>query len=173
MESGAAGRPVSPEHGKARAAIPGRSRLVPTRRSAPGALSVSYSNKTGYSVNVERLGRAISTGAGPPGGPWPPETHPFGKRREGSDSNQAQLFSHPPAGGQGLIEVAPPVRGGELRAHPGGALRHHRVAEAGDEDALLKEHLAHPDRGRGLPDDHRDDRGLSGERLEADRKSVV
>src|ERR1043166_9243560 len=116
MESGGAGLQVSPEHGKARAAIPGRSRLAPTRRAALGALSVSYSNNTGYSVNVERLGRSMSTGAGAPGGRWPPETHPFGKRREGSDSNQAQLFSHPLEGRQGLIEVVPPVRGRDLAA---------------------------------------------------------
>jgi len=36
MESGAVGRPVSPEHGKARAAIPGCSRRICLRRRAPG-----------------------------------------------------------------------------------------------------------------------------------------
>src|ERR1051325_4145265 len=134
---------------------------------------VTYSNKTAYSVNVARLGRGLSPRPGAPRAPWPSETHPFGKRREGPGSNQAELFSHPREGRQGLIEVVPLVRGGDLAADPRRALRHHRVAEAGDEDALLEEQLAHPDRGRRLADDHRDDRGLSGERLEAELEEAI
>ena len=42
------------------------------------------------------------------------------------------------------------------------------IAEAGDEHALGQQQVAHPDRRGGLAQDDRDDRGLAGERLEAE-----
>src|ERR1041384_703038 len=173
MESGAAGRPVSPEHGKARAASAGRPQPLRRHRAAPRGALVTYYNKTGYGVNVERLGRGVSAGPKPPGGPWPSETHPFGKRREGQGSDQPELISDPPKGRGGRVEVVALVARRDLTADPRRTLRHDRVAEPGDEDALVEEHFAHPDRGRGLADDHRDDRSVSGERLEAELEEAA
>ncbi len=59
------------------------------------------------------------------------------------------------------------MRGRNLAAEPCGAVRNHRETEARDEDPLVEEHLAHPDRVRRLADDDRHDRRLAFERLES------
>src|SRR5512146_170200 len=67
----------------------------------------------------------------------------------------------------GAVEVLLGQRGGHLDADPRGALRYDRVAEAGDEDALLEQALREADRERGLADDDRHDRALARDRPEA------
>ena len=65
------------------------------------------------------------------------------------------------------VQVVPRVAGRDLASYARLALRHHRKAEAGDEHALVEQHVAHPDRRRRLADDDRHDRRLARKRLES------
>src|SRR6476469_3760295 len=66
-----------------------------------------------------------------------------------------------------FIQVIPGMWCGNLAADPRLTLRHHGVSEAGHEHALGQQHVAHPDRGRRLADDDRDDRRLPRQRLDS------
>src|SRR5438093_10187348 len=53
------------------------------------------------------------------------------------------------------------------------AMRHHRVPESGDEYPLCQQQVAHLDRLSSLAQDHRHDWGLTGERLESQRRQLA
>ena len=92
---------------------------------------------------------------------------------ESGELNEAELSPDLGEGGERLVEIVPGVRGGDLATHAGLPLRHYRVTEAGHEDPFGQEQVAHPDGGRGLPEDDGNDRSLTGERLEAQLEEAI
>ena len=90
------------------------------------------------------------------------------RARPCSAHSSSQLLSDLLERGQRPLDVLLLDRRRHLDANPRRPLRDDRVAEPGDEDALLEQPLAEADRERGLADDDRDDRGLAVERREAE-----
>src|SRR5882672_8495519 len=74
---------------------------------------------------------------------------------------------------KGEVEVVLSVRGGQLATYTRMSLRDNWIAKARHEDALGQEQLAHTDRLGGLTQDHGDDGGIAGQRLEAERQQLL
>src|SRR5207244_13408130 len=75
----------------------------------------------------------------------------------GTAAQKPNLSPHALECRHGAVQVLPLQRRRHLDADPGGALRYHGKAEAGDEDAFFEQPLADPDGECGVPHDDRND----------------
>src|SRR5206468_4809529 len=87
--------------------------------------------------------------------------------------DQSEVGAHLLEGAQREIEVILGMRGGKLAANARMSLWHNRISEASHENPFSEQKLAHVNRLGRFAEDHRHDRCLPGEWLEAEREQLL